>query len=751
MNRSLKKSGFTLTELIVVIVIIGILAMVLIPTLTGYIKKAKYSNDLQKVETFNNYLSKNSLLYDVKINNRNDLIELLKKENESKELDFSVESDGYYIWYDIKEHKIILEKYDFIQNTSASHNGSNKERSDISEFFKGYYLLCNEDDDYELANVINSFNSLKLKEEGLNYLDEEKMLNAALDKVNNNKYIDAYNGFIDYLSDLNITFDGSNGTLNITINNGKVSIEAIYQLTFDRIEVINSKEVYNAKEEISKDTLTVKAYYKETLEPKILNPEEFDISDSNAKFKNDGLMQVGIRYYDEGIDDIFYIKVNQLDFPFDYTNIDEYKYVYNGLSREEDLFNDLARNMGVNRSDYSFSLVYPDEDLTNVMNGSILTNIRVRVTPNDSDYESKVFDCLVDIWKAELDIAGEMKYVVIGNDLPLPQDFTYFIIGDKQLLGQDVNLNINDLLIFDNANIRYDGFYPTASGNDSFMISGIESKNYYINCEVVEMFFVFDENSLEFIPNREGWTVNGNTFITDFTGEYQEFSGKLINCNGQVAANATPNYNGDNSFSVLHAGEYEVTVNMFSVNPSYKFTPVTYKIIVNKAEITKDMFEVVKMDGNYNGEIDYYSLKPIDALKDFINLDVNKSDFSISRAYNYTDGTASISIFATTTCDNFDGSLSFKSLPLTFDYVTVKFDFGEEVIEKELAKHAGSMAKLNLYDYAKLDNTNYEIIGFTTNKGSNEVEYTLSQTFNINDLDENITEIILYPVYKITE
>ena len=76
MNRSLKKSGFTLTELIVVIVIIGILSMVLIPTLTGYIKKAKYSNDLQKVETFNNYLSKNSLLYDVKINNRNDLIEL---------------------------------------------------------------------------------------------------------------------------------------------------------------------------------------------------------------------------------------------------------------------------------------------------------------------------------------------------------------------------------------------------------------------------------------------------------------------------------------------------------------------------------------------------------------------------------------------------------------------------------------------------------------------------------------------------
>lgn len=79
------KKAFTLTELIVVIVIIGILAAVLIPALTGYINKAKETAALQEaqpyVTAYSTWVVEGEETEDLSVSFRNYCVELeLSKE-----------------------------------------------------------------------------------------------------------------------------------------------------------------------------------------------------------------------------------------------------------------------------------------------------------------------------------------------------------------------------------------------------------------------------------------------------------------------------------------------------------------------------------------------------------------------------------------------------------------------------------------------------------------------------------------------
>ena len=106
--KKINKKGFTLTELIVVIAVIAILAAVLIPTLTGYIEKARVSADNQEVAVLN------KLLLDAEINEVefNSVPQLKKYLEEEMEYDgdYSLGVKGSYLWYNKEKYEFVIVK-----------------------------------------------------------------------------------------------------------------------------------------------------------------------------------------------------------------------------------------------------------------------------------------------------------------------------------------------------------------------------------------------------------------------------------------------------------------------------------------------------------------------------------------------------------------------------------------------------------------------------------------------------------------
>ena len=106
--KKINKKGFTLTELIVVIAVIAILAAVLIPTLTGYIEKARISADNQEVAVLNKLLL-GAQIDEIEFENVPQLKKYLEEEMDY-DGDYSLGVKGNYLWYNKEKYEFVIVK-----------------------------------------------------------------------------------------------------------------------------------------------------------------------------------------------------------------------------------------------------------------------------------------------------------------------------------------------------------------------------------------------------------------------------------------------------------------------------------------------------------------------------------------------------------------------------------------------------------------------------------------------------------------
>lgn len=143
--KKLNKKGFTLTEMIVVIAIIGILAGVLIPAITGYIKKAKLSNDQQLAASMTDEIERYCIENNLDQNKLTgtDVRTILV----GKEYNLEPSHKTWTYVYNAQDKEVkVLE----LKNLTVSWTDYSQ-ANDPSEYTEGMYLVGKGKSDYEQA------------------------------------------------------------------------------------------------------------------------------------------------------------------------------------------------------------------------------------------------------------------------------------------------------------------------------------------------------------------------------------------------------------------------------------------------------------------------------------------------------------------------------------------------------------------------------------------------------------------------